>query len=566
MPVNVALWEPDIRPPLAWLVPSVLYQEKISTLAPFADRLDRDGRVAHELEQELGELYAPLSLSNVLYPPDELDDLLALLGSKLPVWRRRIKRRSIRPADHYRVSWLGRSAGWPERRARLAAAVDDATAAEGIACEQVELRAAQLRILDAEVASLTSEVTRRRSALQDELAREKADRRPAYAETLRQRSALITPDGRWGRDLDTDSAIRKLDTDLKRIKRTFDGAQPRSQDRQNLDRVCVRLEATSAARKTARKELRSANRKLAEARRRLAKAREVHAVPWCQDSNSEQWLRPESLVRELPASLETMGAGKVYGEVFEFLATEAGMWVSQSRPGHYMGTLVGPCEVVDDVISILVEWYCGTHVGWVPMSAATRPRENVEPELGTPQELVTLGICWMLPAPADATLAEALSFRQSHEEELQHVRAAISAAMPELSDIEDLRWAIHDVEMRISEPLAAIERALELERSVDLRKTKQTVLYHAGSGLHNLAANVAAAGVALPVLGNTLSVTGLLATVGGGAALTVTGLVGHQLDSRLALARSRNALQNDPYKYLYEIGQRFGLAARPNRQ
>jgi hypothetical protein len=63
MPVNVALWEPDIRPPLAWLVPSVLYQEKISTLAPHADPMDRDGREAYDLKQQLGELYEPLSLS-----------------------------------------------------------------------------------------------------------------------------------------------------------------------------------------------------------------------------------------------------------------------------------------------------------------------------------------------------------------------------------------------------------------------------------------------------------------------------------------------------------------------
>jgi hypothetical protein len=256
-----------------------------------------------------------------------------------------------------------------------------------------------------------------------------------------------------------------------------------------------------------------------------------------------------------------MGAGEVYGEVFEFLATKAGMWVSQSKPGHYMGTLVGPREVVDDIISILVEWYCGTHDGWVPMSAATRPGENFEPELGTPAELMTLGICWLLPTPANATLAEALSFRRSHEEELRRVREAISAAMPKLDGIEDLRWAIRDVETKISEPLTTVKRALQLERSVTLRETKQTVLYHAGSGLHNLIANVAAAGVALPALGNTLSSAGLIATVGGGAALTVTGLVGHQLHARAALARSRRALQNDLYKYLYDIGQRFGLSA-----
>jgi hypothetical protein len=299
MPANVALWEPDIRPPLAWLVPSVLYQEKISTLAPIADRLDRDGREAYDLEQVLGELYMPLSLSKVLYPPDDLEALLDLLRIRLPVWRRWIKRRSARTGDHYSSSWLRRSTGWPERRARLGAAVDEAEAAVRIASRDVEPLAEQLRVLDAEVTSVRREVARTRSALREVLAREKADRRAAYAETLQRRSALITPDGRWGRDLDTDSAIRKLETELKRIKQTLDGA-PRSPERQNLDRICATLEAASAARETAQEELRVANSKLAYARHRLAKARQVHAIPWCQDSNNEPWLRPESLVRELP--------------------------------------------------------------------------------------------------------------------------------------------------------------------------------------------------------------------------------------------------------------------------
>ena len=117
MPGNVALWERDIRPPLAWLVPSVLYQEKISTLAPLTDGPDRDGRETFELKQQLGELYVPLSLSQVLHEPVHLEALLGLLRSRLPVWNRWIQRRSVRTSDHYSWSWLGRSTGWPERRA-----------------------------------------------------------------------------------------------------------------------------------------------------------------------------------------------------------------------------------------------------------------------------------------------------------------------------------------------------------------------------------------------------------------------------------------------------------------
>jgi hypothetical protein len=160
------------------------------------------------------------------------------------------------------------------------------------------------------------------------------------------------------------------------------------------------------------------------------------------------------------------------------------------------------------------------------------------------------------------TLAEAYTFRQSHEEELRLVREAISTAMPELANIEDLREAIRAIEKKLSEPLSVVERALKLERSVTFRKTRQTVLHHARSGLRNLIASVAASGIALPVLGGTLSAAGILATVGGGAALTLTGLVGHQLYARIALNRSRRALESGPYKYLYDVGESFGFAAQ----
>ena len=565
---NVALWEPDITPPFDWLLPSILYQEKISTIAPLYDVSDRYGREARQLSETLGKLYEPLSLSNILYPPPNHEALISLLQGRLPFWIRRMEQLLDRTGDHFIRSWLGRVIGWHDRRAGLNAAVRETAAAESAVREQVKLEEERLRSLNAEVATLQHEVENMRSAVQEELIREKAKRRAPYEETLERRSALITPEGRWGRDPDTDTAIRRIDADLKRIQRNLQHA-PRSKELQSYDRARARLATAVATQGNAHGRLRITNGQLTEARRRSERAREAEAVPWREDSRLQPWLEPENLAEEVPAFLDAIWPGKVYGELFEFLASEAGMWVSQRKRTPYdeitkrvpeAEALVGPRWVIEEVLSIVAEWYCASHDGWVSMSAATRPYDHVGQELRTPEELVTLGIRWLLPTPVNATLADALNFRLKHEEELRVVRDALSDALPDLTNLEELGDAIRVIRTRIAEPLSAIERAMKLERSVTLRKTEQTVLYRAGSGLRNLAAAIAAAGVAAPVLGNTLSSTGLIATLGGGAVLTVTGLTAQHVYSRVALDRARRDLQNSPYRYLYEVGRRFDFA------
>lgn len=93
-----------------------------------------------------------------------------------------------------------------------------------------------------------------------------------------------------------------------------------------------------------------------------------------------------------------------------------------------------------------------------------------------------------------------------------------------------------------------------------LRKTQQTLLYRAEKGLRNLLAAIAAAGVASPLLGNTISSTGIVATVGGGAVLTLSGLAAKDAYSALAWRRFASKVEGTPYMYLYDVGRRFGFA------
>jgi Family of unknown function (DUF6236) len=192
------------------------------------------------------------------------------------------------------------------------------------------------------------------------------------------------------------------------------------------------------------------------------------------------------------------------------------------------------------------------------MSRAARAAEDVRPEISTASELVTLGIRWILPTPGKTTLAEAREFRRTHEDELAAVRQALSASIPDLASIDDLKDAMSAMEKNASEPLRAIERALEVQRTVSLEATGVTVFRKAVSGARNLMAGLAAGVVAAPVLGNTIGLSGIEATIGGGAALTGAGLAARQIHSRRTHEHLMRQVDSSPYRYVYEIENRFG--------
>jgi hypothetical protein len=551
----IALWEPDISPPADWLVPAVLYQDRISTIAPLGDLSDRDSMQAREMRAELGDLYQPLSMLDFF--PDG-GEILSLLESRLPLWVSWMETLADRTDNFFTRRWVRQCSGWPARRQFLEAAVPAADAARQAASERVRALVGRCEYLGKQTALARAEVARLADELRPGLVGDKELRRAAYAGALARRSAIISRGGRWGQDRDADAAIRAIDQELKDIQRSFSVA-PLAAARQRYDEARRILGQRQETEQAAAAELRSARHQLKEAASRLERARDYRDRPWGTDVLIDPWLRPEFLHERLPPGLETIGPGKVYNEVFEFLATEGGMWVSRSDRVPYAGTLVGPRRVVEDVIAVLAEYYCASHRGWVLMSAASQP-QAVRPEVSGALELVTLAARWVLPAPANATVAQALDFRRTHEGELAEVRQALSASIPDLSSLDDLQEAISAMAAGAAEPLKAIERALEAQRSVSLQATGVTVFRKTVSGARNLAAGLAAGVVASPVLGNTIGLSGIEATVGGGTALTMAGLAAYQARSRNSLGRLTREIGSGPYRYVYELGKRFGTS------
>lgn len=112
MTETVALWAPDIEPPDDWLVPAILYQDKIATFAPEPYLDDRDGRASRRIERLLGDLYEPVSLPAAFAQGSHVE---RELQARVPHWIATALR--LDPRRHnYIGRWADRAQGFDRRR------------------------------------------------------------------------------------------------------------------------------------------------------------------------------------------------------------------------------------------------------------------------------------------------------------------------------------------------------------------------------------------------------------------------------------------------------------------
>lgn len=543
----MALWEPDITPSDDWLISGILYQERISTFAPWPDVDDRDGQEANRLRALLGELYQPLSLGQALHPADH-DVLLHELRARLSTWQVWAQRSSGRTADRHVQRWLERSNGWRQRRHRLEAESTRLRDEERQARRVVAVRTAALDDASELVESASRAVEIVRERLGPTLDRERDARRAARATLLDERQQLIANGGGWGANPETDVAVRRIDAALKDVT-----TLPLSPAHVKLAEARGRHADAEARRLAAKSALARAKSQLADVIARRARNLNVHRAPWESDVNLDPWLAPQHLRARIPLRLDTIAAGKVHGDIFRFLATEGGMWVSQDPRTRYTGTLVGPDRIIRDVLRIVALWHCNQNDGWVPMSGDANPVfRDYEPL--SEDELVSIGVRALLPVPVDARIEDVVAFRLQHEDELAAVRLAIAGELPPLASIDQVTDFVNLMRVRLAEPLAEVDRALELDASLRRGHIVQTALHRAGRGTRAAIAGLAAAGIAIPVLGNTASLDGIAASVGGGIAITA-GIMGAQL--LWAGVDHWRQPRHGPYQYLYDIGREF---------
>ncbi|MFF3611232.1 DUF6236 family protein [Streptomyces sp. NPDC002580] len=541
-----ALWEPDVSPPLEWLIPSILYQDKVATFAPESWEDGADKTAAHRLRTLLGSLYSPLSLASALIP----DDLVDILREKLPHWRGGMSEWNQRNNSEWIESWLRRTD--PHDRALLNSGyfARIATGETDEASLSAEASSLQQR-LDrkvSEIEALESQLEDMRRELQSILTAKREANRLLFASVMRARNEII-----YGMEsgLEREAALRHNDTEIEETRRQIDSL-PQDDQLTCYYSALQRLSVLARERRHLRRTLREARSRLAACRSRTETARHLLAMPWLRSEN-------QTSMAGLPKHLSTLSVGKIgTGRVFEFLATEAGMWFVPHSQGAWAGTLIGPTPVIRDVLATLAEWHCSQNSDWVLLST---PQRMIQGTSGLLSEEVgaSLVISQLLPVPARGNLEEIVDFRRLHEPEFTIIREEMARMFSSFSDLESLDEINRKLKERLKGPLEEIETSLLHHKNLGTRNITRSIAYRTLDGGHSIVTSLAAAAVAAPVFGNTWDGHGAAAATFGGAVLATGQLVAGIVRSAHALQASQTRLNDSPYRYVYELGSQFGL-------
>ena len=255
---RVALWAPEIRPPDHWLAAAVLYQDRISTIAPPTQLPGPDGREAADLASLLGDLWQPLRFMSgaELQIPDIVNELL-------PSWQRRA---SSMLEDRFTELWLRRVEGRTTRAMRLSRQLEKKREElAGISGERIEeasrhvldmsldLVRSQRQRIEARLEEIKSDVeaakTTRVAKLQPliDLRRELEQRRSYGEEHKALVTALRLASQRMQREDPVTAEFERLQSELWHVDREEKDARYEHErlfeDRHNLERQIRRLES-----------------------------------------------------------------------------------------------------------------------------------------------------------------------------------------------------------------------------------------------------------------------------------------------------------------------------------
>lgn len=541
-----ALWEPDVSPPLEWLIPSILYQDKVATFAPEPWEDGADKAAAHRLRTLLGSLYSPLSLSSALIP----DDLVDILRGKLPHWRGEMNKWNQRNNSEWIGLWLRRTdhhdralrnSGY---RARITTGeADDARlSAEASSLQQ------RLDRKVSEIDALESRLEDMRRELQPILTAKREANRLLFASVMRTRNEII-----YGMESgpEREAALRRNDTEIEENRRQIDSL-PQDDQLTPYYSALRRVSVLARERRNLRRTLRETRSRLAACRSRMETARHLLAMPWLRPEN-------QTSLAGLPKHLSTLSVGKIgTGRVFEFLATEAGMWFVPHSQGSWAGTLIGPTPVIREVLATLAEWHCSQNSDWVLMSTPQRMIHGTSGLLSEEAD-ASLVISQLLPVPARGSLEEIVDFRRSHETELRIIREEVTGMFSNFSDLESLDEITRQLKERLKEPLEEIEASLLHHKNLGTRNIARSIACRTLGGGRSIVTGLATAAVAAPVFGNTWEMQGAAAGTFGGAVLATGAMVAGIVRSAHALQASQTRLHDSPYRYVYDLGRQFGL-------
>jgi hypothetical protein len=541
----VALWEPEVTPPDAWLLPSVLYQDQISTFAPLMPDGSSESTEAARLESLLGPLYRRFSVVDLWQQADD-EEALALLRARLPMWQREVAALAARTGDEDLKSWLARMEDWPAIVVRRVDLGRVASADLGVASADLEIARAEVRSCEKSVAELQVEFSRHNEALKEFRASRRRRRKSEYGSLIAEHDRLVAL---RRADKGNDDLTRAIQGIQRSLRSVADSLPPQARPREltQLDDLAVRIREQKDGTILARHALASARERVTDSERRLRVATNT------QEMGNTSWDRCYLARAEVNPNLDRLLLGKVTAPVFEFLFTEGGMWLHRENNLHYRSTVIGPALVVRDVLAIIAASFCSQNDGWVTLSAAKSTRQPDSTE-----ELLAIAIQALLPAPASGGIDDAADFRRKHEEELAIIRTTLARDISSMNQahVDD---AIDAMRLSISKPLEEIRRALELNRKLSLGWVRQSALLKTRGGVKALVASLASATIATPLFGNTINLGSSAAGVVGGAGIAVVATGAGVAGMLWQRERLDRRVDSGAFRYVYELGCEFGL-------
>ena len=538
----VALWAPDIEPPADWLVPAILYQDKVAIFAPEPYLDERDGRVSRRMKNILGDLYEPVSLPATFHGNEVA---LQEFRNRLPTWIERAAR-----IDPQRKTYISR---WADRalqfevvrgsKARRLMETDETFRALEGSVRKLKDRLTQL---DASLRSAEKELEALKAAARVSNEASRNARRIAtqpLVERIRplmDHRATVDPNSEEHEQISRELELLRIN--IRRARRAH--SNPRN----------AALEATGKKVGDLRAQVADARKKLFEPERQLSKLRQerVRDKKWIDTpygDNDRSALDPGFRAEQLwglPRELDTIAVGKVYGPLFEFLATEGRLWVATRPDRSYAGTLVGPKFVVEDVMMIMARHVSEERSDCVLMTRGNCA-ESLRRNAGIPSSVAT--ISWLLPTPRTNDLQAVRSFRERHEAELQDLRTYLRASVTSAETPKELEDAVREIEASCQQASCEIARALALDRRIGLTHVRESVVSEVGSTLRDV--TTAAALGSIPVLSSVFNTGDAISGIPSGLVVAGIALAGRAaVDSARAHVVRRRI--PSPFLYSYE--------------
>jgi hypothetical protein len=590
--MSTVLWQPEVNPPPEWLFPAILYEEKISTIAPPIDTGYKSVRVIdsllskfQQLQDCLGNLYVPANIRTHFLSDYEKELIQDALHKTVRDLRSKRQSETI-------TKWLS----IVDLRSEQEGLTTSVPVGEAAARDNLEiLNSRRSDVVEPpEILNIREEINSLRSQIEEteiliyeikvRLARERKEAKKSRQSAQKEYAAQLKKFNQESnsRSNSTDAEAREKLAILKNLIRagnTVSKVLPSQEDydlRQSQLQELVRQEKSAEADIVAIINSLESNRKILEeiGRRELLNKR------WEEDSERLRHIRRNlgRISHELSSTLfddldsgssdsqwDFMFGSKINDEVMTYLIKEAGFIHIENDASKWVRFIFAPKQLMRSVLQILATGHC-VEAGWIPMHGAN----NIDKDFLTTAGNIDTSIVakaalsdflFSLPIHIEGTsLKDVVKFREEHESDCkQAIDYLQSVTMKTLGTEDDLQTQKQEIIDGLEKSTLAVRKALESQgkrASVNTRRYFRDRTRVDGD---------LRSALSLALL-NSLAAEGGAELFGGGLQQPITKLHLSVVTLSLILGGAKNEIvaasrhlkiKNEPVAYLYDVARAF---------